>query len=202
VEVRIRSARGTWLPERRIGEVCLRGPSVCVGHFRRGEIVPATDRRGWLATGDLGFLDGGELFITGRSKDLIIIGGRNYYPQDLEAEASALPGFRPGRVVAFGVTVPGRATEGLVIVAETTDGSPSSAASSVARLRQQLLRKFGVAPYDTVLVGRGQVPLTTSGKLRRSATRASYEKSAFRDVVYQVRSDGPDGRKAAPAAAR
>jgi acyl-CoA synthetase (AMP-forming)/AMP-acid ligase II len=189
LQIRIRSARGAWLPERRIGEVCLRGPSVCVGHFRHGEIVPATDAGGWLATGDLGFLDGGELFITGRSKDLIIIGGRNYYPHDLEAEASVLPGLRPGRVVAFGVTLPGRATEGLVIVAETGDCSPSEAASTVARLRQQLLRKFGVAPYDTVLVGRGEVPLTTSGKVRRSAARTSYEKGLFRQVVYQVRED-------------
>jgi acyl-CoA synthetase (AMP-forming)/AMP-acid ligase II len=191
-EVRIRGARGTWLPARRVGEICVRGPSVCAGHMRGGEIVPATDAAGWLATGDLGFLDAGELFITGRVKDLIIIGGRNFYPQDIEAEASILPGLRPGRVVAFGVTVPGRATEGLVIVAETSDESPASAALTVGRLRQQLLGKFGVAPYDAVLIKRGQVPVTTSGKLRRSATRSTYERGAFRDVVYQIRAESAE----------
>jgi acyl-CoA synthetase (AMP-forming)/AMP-acid ligase II len=178
IEIGIRDERGAWLPDGKVGEICLRGPSVTSCYLGERGRVSATDRDGWLATGDLGFVDGGELFVTGRLKDLIIIGGRNLYPQDIEAAAAEVPGLRPGRVAAFGVTARDRATEALVLLAEVADGTTSMAATA-AKLRQRLRDCFGVTPHDVVLLPRGQVPVTTSGKLRRSQARADYERGAF-----------------------
>jgi acyl-CoA synthetase (AMP-forming)/AMP-acid ligase II len=191
VEIRILGPDGAWLRDGEIGEICVRGPSVCRGVVDGGDVVSAVDAEGWLHTKDLGFLDRGELAVTGRQKDLIIIGGRNYYPQDLEAAVEELPGFRAGRVAAFGVTERERATEVLVVVAEANGQPLENSAGSVAQLRQRLLNRFGVAPYDTVLLKRGKIPVTTSGKIRRAQTRADYERNALRDVVYRLRPAPP-----------
>ena len=198
-EVRILGSDGSWLADGKIGEICIRGPSVCRGLLGPNGIVSATNAEGWLQTRDLGFFDRGELHVTGRIKDLIIIGGRNIYPQDLEAVAAELPGFRPGRIAAFGVTEPSRATEVVVVVAEYT-AAPDGAVQSVTELRRRLLERFGVVPHDTVLLGRGQIPVTTSGKIRRAQTRIEYERGAFNDVVYRLRpaSEGA----ASPSSAR
>ncbi|GIW42598.1 MAG: hypothetical protein KatS3mg076_3175 [Candidatus Binatia bacterium] len=185
-EVRIRDERGNWLPEDRIGEICVRGPSVCVGYLRGDRIEPATDAEGWLPTGDLGLLHGGELYVTGRKKDLVIVGGRNLYPQEIEAEAGKIAGVRPGRIVAFGIAEPRRDTEALVVVAEAVDDRRGE--EIVGELRRSLLAKFGVAPYDVLLVGKGEVPRTTSGKLRRSEARAMYLGGNFSHVLYRLRS--------------
>jgi acyl-CoA synthetase (AMP-forming)/AMP-acid ligase II len=192
-EIRIVGPDGAALPDGEVGEICIRGPAVCKGIVQGASVEPSVDSEGWLHTRDLGFLDRGELVVTGRQKDLIIIGGRNYYPQDLEAEVEGLPGFRIGRVAAFGVTERERATEVLVVVAETTGEPPGEqdAAKSVVELRQRLLTRFGVAPYDTVLLKRGQIPITTSGKIRRAQTRTDYERNALGDVVYRLRPAPP-----------
>jgi fatty-acyl-CoA synthase len=186
-EIRIRSPRGTWLDDGTIGEICLRGPAVTAGYLGADGLQLATDRNGWLATGDLGFLDGGELFVTGRLKDLIIMGGRNVYPQDIEAAAAEVPGLRPGRIAAFGINAPERATEVLVLLAEFTHGEPESAASAASVLRQRLRTRFAVTPYDIMLLRRGQIPLTTSGKIRRSQARLDYQRGAFANPVYHAR---------------
>ena len=186
-EIRIRSPRGAWLDDGTIGEICLRGPAVTTGYLGVDGLQPATDRNGWLATGDLGFLDGGELFVTGRLKDLIIVGGRNLYPQDIEATAAEVPGLRPGRIAAFGITEPERATEVLVLLAEFNNAAPESAASAASALRQRLRTRFAVTPYDIVLLRRGQIPLTTSGKIRRSQARLDYQRGVLANPVYQAR---------------
>lgn len=188
-EIRIRSPRGAWLAPGRIGEICLRGPSVTTGYIGEDGPKPALDGGGWLATGDLGFLDEGELFVTGRLKDLIIIGGRNLYPQDIEATAAEVAGLRPGRVAAFGITEPERATEVLVLLAEVTD-TASSGAGAASALRQRLRARFAVTPYDIVLLRRGQIPLTTSGKIRRAQARTEYQRGSFTDPVYHARVPG------------
>jgi acyl-CoA synthetase (AMP-forming)/AMP-acid ligase II len=197
MEVRVVGPDGGDLPEGFVGEIAIRGPSVCRGILHGDGIAPAADADGWLRTRDLGFLRGGELYVTGRLKDVIIIGGRNYYPQDLEAVAAEVPAFRPGRVAAFGVTEPVRSTEVLVMVAETTAEDAATAASAVAALRHQLLERFGLVPYDTVLLKRGRIPITTSGKIRRSQTRTDYERDGLADVVYRLRPASP--APAAPA---
>ena len=188
VEIRIRETGGEWASAGTVGEICLRGRSICRGILGTDGERPSTDADGWLATRDLGFLAGDELHVTGRLKDLIILGGRNLYPQDLEAAASELPGFRPGRIAAFGVPVAERATEALVVVAETTEENVERVAGHVTELRRRLRERFGVIPWDTVLLKRGYLPLTTSGKLRRAKTREDYESNALREVVYRARS--------------
>ena len=187
VEVGIREPGGDWLPDKEIGEICIRGPSVCRGYISQDGLRSASTADGWLHTGDLGFHYRGEFCVTGRLKDLIIVGGRNLQPHDLEAVAAELPGLRPGRIAAFGVSDSGRATEVLVVVAEAVEMSSDEAAGLVAQFRQRLLNRFGVTPYDILVVGRGQVPLTSSGKLRRSQARVEYERNAFREVVYRLR---------------
>jgi len=192
-EIQIVGPDGAQLPDGEVGEICLRGPAVCKGIVRGAGLEPSVDAEGWLHTRDLGFLDQGELAVTGRQKDLIIIGGRNYYPQDLEAVVEGVPGFGVGRVAAFGVTERERASEVLIVVAETT-GEPAGeqeAAKSVVELRQRLLTRFGVAPYDTVLLKRGQIPITTSGKIRRAQTRVDYERNTLGDIVYRLRPTAP-----------
>ncbi len=136
------------LPDREVGEIWVRGASV------------TSD--GWLATGDLGYLAEGELFITGRSRDLIIRRGRNLVPQDLEARASSVDGVRGGAVVAFGDG------EDIWVVAETRVRGDDKRRATEAAVRERLAAAFGFAP-SVGLVRVGALPRTTSGKLRRSA---------------------------------
>jgi acyl-CoA synthetase (AMP-forming)/AMP-acid ligase II len=200
MEIRVVGENGRAARPRSVGEIQIRGDSVCKGYLNPRGMKRATDANGWLATGDLGFFDGGELYVTGRLKDLIIIGGRNVYPQEVEEVAGKIPGFRPGRVAAFGIVEPERGTEVLVIVAETAEMPATEATVAVAQLRQQLLNRFAVVPYDTVLVRNGAIPRTTSGKLRRLQTREDYEGAGFQDAIYRARSHSQGKRKVAKSA--
>jgi len=101
-QLRIVSDDGRSLEERRVGEIVLAGPSVMLSYYRQDDLTAQAVRDGWLHTGDLGYLSGGELFVCGRTKDLIIVHGRKYHPQDLEWAVEGLAGMRRGRVVAFG----------------------------------------------------------------------------------------------------
>ena len=147
------------------------------GYFENAEATAAVVRDGgWIDTGDLGFVDDdGDLFVTGRAKDVIIAGGRNIYPQEVEEAVAEVPGIRRGCVAAFGVQDPRTGTERLVVVAETRgaippDGSPLHAAVGAA-----IVAAIGV-PADTIVFARpGSVPKTSSGKIRRSTTRELYE---------------------------
>jgi fatty-acyl-CoA synthase len=125
-------------------------------------------RDGWLHTGDLGYMSEGELFVCGRLKELIVINGRKYHPQDLEWSVARLPGIKRGRVAAFGAGEPPRA----VVVAEPTGTVP--AASLTAEIRRTVGDLFGLPLGDVVLVPGGTIGRTTSGKVRRIALRAAY----------------------------
>ena len=156
-------------PARVEGRVQFRGPSSMQGYFENAEATAAVVRDGgWIDTGDLGFVDDdGDLFVTGRAKDVIIAGGRNIYPQEVEEAVADVPGIRRGCVAAFGVQDPRTGTERLVVVAETRgavppDGSPLHAAVAAA-----IVAAIGV-PADTIAFARpGSVPKTSSGKIRR-----------------------------------
>jgi acyl-CoA synthetase (AMP-forming)/AMP-acid ligase II len=187
VEVRITTHEGAAAPDRTIGEICVRAPSVTAGYMTGKGIEQAVDADRWLHTGDLGFVSDGELYVTGRKKDLIIVGGRNVYPQDVEEEVAKLPGLRPGRIAAFGVPDPDRGTEVLVVVAETNGVGPEDPQKALTELRKQILSRFAISPFDIVIVGRTQLPLTTSGKLRRFQTRAEYLKESFAEVIARLR---------------
>lgn len=176
------------LGEREVGEIRLRGPSVTAGYFNEVEKTREAFAGGWLRTGDLGYLAGGNVHICGRSKEVIIVNGRNYYPQDLEWEAGKVEGVRKGNVVAFGTLKPHNDRERVVITFETvvTDEAPLQALKGeVRRVVQQAL---GLTVDDVVPLAPGLLPKTSSGKLQRSKTREFYEtgtllgRGAARDV--------------------
>jgi acyl-CoA synthetase (AMP-forming)/AMP-acid ligase II len=168
-----------------VGEIWVSGPSVARGYWERAEETVATfgarlsgSPRPFLRTGDLGFVDGDGLFVTGRLKELIIIDGRNHYPQDIEQTAEgADPAFRMGACAAFAVEADGR--ERLVIVAEVLRGTlerhDSDRAEATARaIRRVVADVHGVDAHAVRLVRPGGVPRTSSGKVRRSACRDEF----------------------------
>ena len=158
----------------RVGEVVLRGPSVTTGYFENEDATAALLRDGWLHSGDLGFMLGGELYISGRMKDLIILNGRNYYPQSIEWEVEQVGGVRRGNVVAFAVA--GAQSEELVVVAETRAAERDELRKAI---KQRVHDSFGLRARAVVLVEPGALPKTSSGKLQRRRTRNMYETSTL-----------------------
>ena len=171
-EVRVVDGRDQPLPERRVGEVVVRGPSLMRGYHNRPEETAETLRGGWLHTGDLGYLAGGELYLTGRSKDLIIRYGRNYYPQDIEKLAGGVEGVVSGGVAAFAVEDGG---ETLVVVFAETRARKEHERDQIERQIRSRCQDFFLFGPDVVrLVTPGSIPRTTSGKIRRRACKQLY----------------------------
>ena len=156
--------------EREVGELEIRGSSVTPGYYRRPDATEEAFHDGWLRSGDLAYLVDGELVICGRIKDLIIVGGRNVYPEDVERAAATVDGVRAGNVIAFSVDGR-RGKEALVVVAESKDDDVTAIRAAVAgRVREAV----GLPPEDVVLVAPGTLPKTSSGKLQRSLCRSRY----------------------------
>ena len=163
------------LPERRRGRVRFRGPSATRGYFRNPEATRALiGADGWLETGDLGYIADGDLFLTGRAKDLIIKAGRNLLPPEAEELASAVDGIRAGCVAAFGVRDEARGTERFIIVAETRVTDDATRIKLRKAVNRAITGAMGVAPDRIVLAPPGSVLKTSSGKIRRSATRDAW----------------------------
>jgi acyl-CoA synthetase (AMP-forming)/AMP-acid ligase II len=150
-----------------VGEIRVAGPSVMDGYFGDERATEAVLSAGWLRTGDLGFMDDGVLFVTGRAKELIIKGGRNLYPYDIERIAANVDGVREGGVAAFGRPNHETGTEDLVVIAETNQSDDARRAVLAKAVRAELLEVLGVKPDDIRFCGVGKVPRTTSGKIRR-----------------------------------
>jgi fatty-acyl-CoA synthase len=161
---------GAELADREIGELEFRGTSVMPGYYNRPDATAAVMHDGWLRTGDLAYTLDGELVVCGRIKDVIIVGGRNVFPEDVEAAASGAEGVRPGNVIAFGISGR-RGQEAVVIVAETKADDSAPVRDEVARRVRQ---SVGLPPTDVVMVGPGTLPKTSSGKLQRSLCRDRY----------------------------
>jgi fatty-acyl-CoA synthase len=186
-EVRIVSPEtGAVLGEREIGEITFRGPSVTEGYFRAPEPTAAAYRDGWLHTGDLGFLADGDVHVCGRVKDLVIVRGRNYFPQDIEWVAAEIEGVRRGNVVAF-ASQDEEHEEQLVVVAEALS---SEAEGLAEKISAAVLRAAGVAPWQVVLVAQGSLPRTSSGKPQRRKTRELFETNALHRVRPGERTGG------------
>ena len=163
---------GDRVPERRQGQIRFRGPSATAGYYRNEAATRALiGVDGWLETGDLGYIADGDLFLTGRAKDLIIKGGRNLYPHEAEEVVSAVAGVRIGCVAAFGVADEARGTEQFVVVAETRVADAEMRDALQRAISSEVTDALGVAPDRVVLAPPGAVSKTSSGKIRRSATR-------------------------------
>ncbi|MBV8303551.1 MAG: fatty acyl-AMP ligase, partial [Acidimicrobiia bacterium] len=161
---------GAVLDDRVAGELEFRGTSVSPGYYRHPEATAAVFHDDWLRTGDQAYLVDGELVLCGRIKDMIIVAGRNVFPEDVERAVAGVDGVRAGNVVAFGVEGR-RGFEAIVIVAETKADDPSPVRDAVAR---RVKESVGLAAADVVLVQPGTLPKTSSGKLQRSLARTRY----------------------------
>ena len=163
-------ATGQAMRNREVGEVELRGSSITPGYYANAQATADARRGDWFRTGDLGYVVDGELVVCGRIKDVIIVGGRNVFPEDVERAAESVDGVRAGNVIAFG-TEGRRGREAVVVVAETkTDDAAPIRAAVAARVTDAV----GVPPEDVVLVRPGTLPKTSSGKPQRSLCRRRY----------------------------
>jgi fatty-acyl-CoA synthase len=158
------------LPERHVGELLLRGTSVTPGYYKREEATTALFRDGWLCTGDLAYILDGELVLCGRIKDVIIVGGRNVFPEDIERAVGGLDGVRAGNVIAFGMEGY-KGKESVVVVAEVRTDDPEAVREAI---HHRTLEVCGLPPRDVMLVQPGTLPKTSSGKLQRAKCRELY----------------------------
>ena len=169
-ELQIVDESGRPLPERCVGEIITRGPSITLGYFRQPDATGMGYRDGWLYTGDLGYIADGQLFICGRSKDLIIIHGSNYYPQDIEWSVAEVPGVQRAAVVAFSVMRNGEET--LVVCAE---GKAPDALALRRAIAHKVAECAGLRVGYVAVVQVGSLPKTSSGKVQRRKTKAQFE---------------------------
>ncbi len=172
LQLRIVDDAGDALPENHVGEITLAGDYLFSGYYHLPDETARKLRGGWYHTGDLGFVHEGELYVTGRKNDLIIVHGRNYYAHDIEHLVSQVEGVHPGRVVALGLYHAAVGSEEIVIVAETA--APTSALSD--SIKQTLLNQAGLLPYDVALVAAGWLVKTTSGKISRAENLLKYQR--------------------------
>ena len=174
--IRIVDRDGKLLPERREGALQFQGPSSTRGYYRNPDATQQLFRRDWLDTGDLAYLADGYLFVTGRSKDLIIRAGRNIYPQEVEEVVSSIEGVRKGCVVTFGTIDPRSGTERLVLIAESREQDEEARRRIEEEITGVANDLIGLPPDEVVLAPPHTVLKTSSGKVRRSACREMYER--------------------------
>ncbi len=186
-EIRIVDDADREVGERVEGHLHFRGPSATQGYFRNPQETARLFHDGWLDTGDRAYVAAGEVYITGRVKDIIIRGGRNLYPQEIEDAVGAVDGVRKGCVAAFGASDPGRGTERLVVLAEVRATDAESRARLHAAIAGAVLDAIGEPPDDIVLAPPHTVLKTSSGKIRRAACRALYERGRLRAPVRALR---------------
>jgi fatty-acyl-CoA synthase len=161
---------GEVLADRQVGELQLRGTSVTPGYYKRPDATAELLRDGWLHTGDLGYLLDGELVLCGRIKDVIIVGGRNVFPEDIERAVGTIDGVRAGNVIAFGVDGY-KGKESVVVVAETRGGDRAAVERAI---HERVLHAVGLPAREVMLVQAGSLPKTSSGKLQRALCKERY----------------------------
>jgi amino acid adenylation domain-containing protein len=183
------------LPEGRVGELWVSGPSVGLGYWRHDEdsgaafgartSVGGADGATYLRTGDLGFIQGDDIAVTGRLKDLIVLRGRNHYPRDIESTIESVsPSLRPGSGAAFGVEAGGE--ERLVVVHELERAAREDLECLIDRIRAAVAEAHEVQPYGVLLLGPGRLPRTTSGKVQRCACAAGFAAGTLEAVAVSI----------------
>lgn len=175
-EVKVIDDQGRSLPERHIGELALRSNCMLTGYYHRPDATEQAFRDGWYLTGDYGYMAGGEVYVAGRKKDMIIVGGKNVYPQDLELLAMQAEGVRAGRVSAFGVFNDQTGTEDVVVVAEVDSSDKQEQERIADDIRQAINRGSAIAVRSVHIVNPPWIVKTSSGKNARLANREKYLK--------------------------
>jgi acyl-CoA synthetase (AMP-forming)/AMP-acid ligase II len=176
VEVKVVDEKGQTLPDRQIGELALRSDCMLSGYYHRPDATEKAFLDGWYLTGDFGYMADGEVYVAGRKKDLIIVGGKNVYPQDIELLAMQVPGVHAGRVSAFGVFNDASGTEDVVLVAEVDSTDPDERQRIADGVRQSVNRGSAIALRHVHVVNPPWIVKTSSGKTARSANREKYLK--------------------------
>lgn len=175
-EIAIAGHDDSHLPDRFTGEIILRSDCMLTEYYHRPEITAQAIKEGWFYTGDIGYLADGELYVSGRKKDLIIVGGKNVFPQDLEAIANTVPGVYPGRAVAFGVEDLRLGSEGVVMVCEVEASHQGEAEKQKMEMdiRSHVARETEITLMDVRLVDERWLIKTSSGKIARIDNREKY----------------------------
>jgi 1-acyl-sn-glycerol-3-phosphate acyltransferase len=175
-EVRVVDATERELAERHEGRIQFRGPSATSGYFRNPEATHTLFDGDWLDTGDVGYIAAGELYVTGRAKDVIIRGGQHIHPQEAESAIGNIAGIRKGCVVVFGVADRAAGTEKVIVLAETRETDPSRQEALRQVVAEQVAWLLGAPADDVIMAPPHTVLKTSSGKLRRAACRDLYER--------------------------
>ena len=174
VEIQIWDADGNEVSERVVGEIVLMSNCMLSGYYNRSDLTDEALMNGWYRTGDYGYLSDGELFVSGRKKDMIIVGGRNVYPQDLEALTYEVPGVRAGRAVAFGMFDDSQGTEDVVIIAEIDVDDVTEQQKLADAIRLHVTKNSAIALRHVRVVGPKWIVKTSSGKTARAANKEKF----------------------------
>ena len=181
-QVRIVDDAGRELQERREGRLEFRGPSTTQGYYRNPEATEKLIRDGWLDTGDRAYAAGGEIYVTGRIKDIIIRAGRHIHPDELEAAVGGIAGVRKGCVAVFGSTDATTGTERVIVLAETAVEDPAKRDVLRQAIVAAVMQMIGEPPDEVALAAPRTVLKTSSGKIRRAASRELYDSGGHRST--------------------
>jgi len=176
VKVKILGEKGNELPERLVGEIALRSDCMLTGYYNRDDLTQEAFAEGWYLTGDYGFVVNGELFVSGRKKDMIIVGGKNVYPQDLESLTYEVPGVHAGRSVAFGLFDEAQGTEEVAIIAEVDSDDAGEQQKIADAIRLHVTKNSAIALRYVKVVDPKWIVKTSSGKTARSANKEKFLK--------------------------
>lgn len=174
VEIRILNADGIEVPHGEVGEICLRSTSMFSGYYRLPDITAERVVKGWYMTRDLGRMDDGELFVIGRTDDLVIINGKNIVAHEVEDQIGVIPGLAPGRILTAGLFNEETGTSELIVLAERTPDGLVDDASIQEQIRASVFASTGVAPASVALLPRGYLVKSSSGKLARKKSLEKY----------------------------
>jgi fatty-acyl-CoA synthase len=174
VKLKVIDEIGSEVSERVVGEIAIQSDCTLAGYYNRPDLTEKTFRDGWYLTGDYGYIYHGEVFVSGRKKDMIIVGGKNVYPQDLEALTYEVAGVHSGRSVAFGIFDEMQGTEDVVIVSEVDSEDPNEHQRIADAIRQHVTRNSAIALRHVKVVGQKWILKTSSGKTARSANKEKF----------------------------
>src|SRR6185436_3947656 len=174
VNVKVIDEDGREQSERLVGEIAIQGDCMLAGYHNRPDLTEKAFRDGWYLTGDYGYISNGEVFVSGRKKDMIIVGGKNVYPQDLEALTYEVSGVHAGRSVAFGMFNDEEGTEEVVIIAEVDSEDPVEQQQIADAIRAHVTRNSAIALRYVKAVDSKWILKTSSGKTARSANKEKF----------------------------